>query len=95
MDIRETTVPFGKMNLTEQEKLDIIFYCKHDVFALHMEYCCAAKPYIDTKLSLGRTYDVPEKVCYASTNAVLAGIVLGAERVHGTTIVDPTIYIYE
>jgi len=95
MDIRETTVPFGKMNLTEQEKLDIIFYCRHDVFALHVHYVCVAKPYIDTKLALGKTYDIPAKTCYASTNAVLSGKVLGAERMSGTTIIDPTIIIYE
>ena len=95
MDIRETTVPFGKMNLTQEEKDEIIFYCKHDVFALHVQYVCVSKPYINTKLSVGRTYSLPEDVCYESTNAVLAGKVLGAERVHGTTIVDPTITIYE
>ena len=95
MDIRETTVPFGKMDLSPIEKCDIIFYCKHDVFALHVQYACVSKPYIDTKLSLGRTYDLPAKVCYASTNAVLTGKMLGAERVSGTTIVDPTIVIYE
>lgn len=95
MDIRETTVPFGKMNLTTTEKDEIIYYCKHDVFALHVHYACVAKPYVDTKLSLGKTYDLPAKICYESTNAVLAGKVLGAERVSGTTITDPTIYIYE
>jgi hypothetical protein len=95
MDIRETDVPFGKTNLTEEEKTNIIYYCKHDVYALHVQYVCVAKPYVDTKLSLGYTYDIPEKVCYESTNAVLAGKVLGAERVSGTTIKDPTIYIYE
>jgi len=95
MDIRETTVPFGKMNLTTQEKLDIKHYCQHDVYALHVHYACVAKPYIDTKLSLGKTYDIPAKVCYESTNAVLSGKVLEAERTSGTTIKDPTIYIYE
>lgn len=95
MDIRETTVPFGKVDLTDQDKADIIYYCKHDVYALHVHYACVAKPYIDTKLSLGRTYDIPEKVCYASTNAVLSGKVLEAERFPGTTITDPTIVIYE
>lgn len=95
MDIRETTVPFGKMNLTQEDKDEIIFYCKHDVFALHVKYVTVSRPYINTKLSLGKTYNIPEKVCYESTNAVLAGKVLGAERVHGTTIVDPTITIYE
>jgi len=95
MDIRETTVPFGKMSLTAAEKEDIIFYCKHDVFALHVHYVCVAKPYIETKVDLALTYDIPEKTAYECTNAVLVGKVLGAERVHGTTIVDPTIRIYE
>ena len=95
MDVRETTVPFGKMNLTAKEKEEIIYYCKHDVFALHVMYACVSRPYIDTKLSLGKTYGLEPKVCYASTNAVLVGKVLGAERVHGTTITDPTIVIYE
>lgn len=95
MDIRETTVPFGKTNLTKEEKDDIIFYCKHDVYALHVFYACVSKPYVDTKLSLGKTYELPEKICYESTNAVLTGKVLGATRVNGTTIVDPTITIYQ
>lgn len=95
MDIRETTVPFGKMNLTEQEKADIMYYCKHDVYALHVHYVCVAKPYIDTKLGLAETYDLTEKTAYACTNAVLVGKVLGAERVHNTKITDPTIIIYE
>lgn len=95
MDIRETTVPFGTQNLTTEQKAEIIYYCKHDVFALHVHYIVVAKPYIDTKLSLGKTYDISEKVCYASTNAVLSSKVLGAERVSGTTIKDPTIIIYQ
>lgn len=95
MDIRESKVPFNKLNLTLQDKEDIIFYCKHDVYALHVHYACVAKPYIETKVDLALTYDIPEKVAYESTNAVLVGKVLGAERVHGTTIIDPTIVIYE
>lgn len=95
MDIQECPVPFGKMNLKDTEKEQIIYYCKHDVYALHVHYACVAKPYISTKLSLGKTYNVPAKVCYESTNAVLAGKVLEAERVSGTTITDPTIHIYE
>lgn len=95
IDIRETTVPFNKTNLTEQEKDEIIFYCKHDVYALHIVYIDCSKPYVDTKLSLCRTYGLTDKVAYESTNAVLTGKVVGAERVHGTTIVDPTIKIYQ
>lgn len=95
MDIRETTVPFGKMNLTPEDKADIIYYCKHDVFALHVHYVCVSKPYISTKLVLARNYELTDKEAYESTNAVLVGKVLGAERAHGTTIIDPTITIYE
>lgn len=95
MDIRETTVPFGKMDLTKQDKEDIIYYCKHDVYALHVHYACVAQPYIETKLDLAETNDIAPKIAYASTNAVLVGKVLGAERVHGTKITDPTITIYE
>lgn len=95
MDIRETTVPFGKRNLTDTDKDEIIYYCKHDVYALHVHYAVVAKSYIDTKLDLGGMYDYSPKVCYESTNAVLVGKVLGAQRVSGTTIVDPTIVIYE
>lgn len=93
IDIRETTVPFGKVDLTQTEKDDIIFYCKHDVYALHVFYWTCSKAYIDTKLDLCDTFDLTHKVGYTNTNANLAGKVLKAERVHGTTIVDPTITI--
>lgn len=95
MDIRETTVPFDKENLTDNDKAEIIFYCKHDVYALHVQYVCMTKPYVDTKLALCKTYNMPESIGYQSTNAVLSGKVLGAERMHGTTIVNPSITIYQ
>ena len=44
MDIRETTVPFDKEDLTDDDKAQIIFYCKHDVYALHVNYVCMSKP---------------------------------------------------
>lgn len=94
IDIRETTVPFGKINLTQQEKDNIIFYCKHDVYALHVLYWTTSKPYIDTKIQLCDTFGLNRKTGYINTNAVLSGKVLEAQRVHGTTIVDPTISIY-
>lgn len=93
MDIRECEVPFGKTNLTPLEKAQIIYYCCHDVFACHVYYLCVAKPYVDTKLALCKTYGFTEKQAYESTNAVLSGKVLEATRQHGTTIKDPTIII--
>ncbi len=95
IDIRETTVPFGKEDLTPQEIEDIIFYCKHDVFALHIVYLCYSQVYVDTKLKLAQLFNLPEVTAYQSTNAVLAGKVLCATRAHGTTISDPTITIHD
>lgn len=93
MDIRETTVPFDKEDLTEQDKADIIYYCKHDVYALHVLYVTTSKPYVDTKIQLCDTFGLERKVGYKNTNAKLCCKVLGAERVHGTTVSDPTITI--
>lgn len=95
LDIRETTVPFNKENLTEQDKKDIIFYCKHDVYALHVHYSSVARAYVDTKLKLSQIFDIPLRTAYMSTNAILSGKVLDAQRVHGTTIKDPTLVIYQ
>ena len=95
IDIRETTVPFDKETLTEQDKLDIIKYNKHDVYALHVVYVTTSKSYIDTKIQLCDIYNLSHKIGYTNTNATLSGKVLGAERVHGTTITDPTITIHE
>ena len=94
MDIRETTVPFGTIALTDAEKDNIIFYCKHDVYALHVLYWTTSKPYIDTKIQLCDTFGLDRKVGYTNTNAVLSGKVLEAQRVHGTQVIDPTITIY-
>lgn len=95
LDIRETTVPFGKEDLTEQDKEDIIFYCKHDVYSLHVYYVCVSKGYIDTKINLCQSFGLQTRIGYVNTNANLCGHVLEAERVHGTTIKDPTITIRE
>ena len=93
IDIRETIVPFDKVNLTEQDKQDIIFYNKHDVYALHVLYVTTSKAYIDTKIQLCKIFDLPLKTGYINTNANLSGKVLEAQRVHGTLATDPTITI--
>lgn len=93
MDIRETTVPFDKVVLTRQDKDNILFYCKHDVYALHVFYHTMSKAYIDTKVGLCDTFGLSRKIAYTNTNANLAGKVLEAERAHGTTITNPTLTI--
>lgn len=93
MDIRETTVPFDKEDLTQADKDEIIFYCKHDVYALHVLYWTVSKAYIDTKISLCETFGIDRKIGYKNTNANLVGRVLEAQRAHGTTMVNGSISI--
>ena len=80
LDIRETTVPFDKEDLTEDEKAEIIDYCKHDVWSGMHFYKRVLKSFVSTKLLVGKVFDIPVDVCYKSTNANLSGKVLGARR---------------
>ena len=80
LDIRETTVPFDKEDLTDEDKDAIIFYCKHDVWSSMMFYKVILKPFIASKLAVGRVFNIPMDVCYKSTNAKLSAIALGAKR---------------
>lgn len=93
MDIRETTVSFDKVELTNEDKENIIFYCKHDVYALHVYYWVTTKPYLDTKLTLCEKYGFDRKLAYTNTNAVLVGKFLYAEKTSGSEIRDPRIHI--
>lgn len=80
LDIRETTVPFDKEDLTAAEKAEIISYCKHDVWSSMQFYKIVLKPFIDTKLLVGRVFNIPMDVCYKSTNAQLSARVLSAKK---------------
>ena len=93
IDIRETTVPFDKPNLTPDDISNIIYYCKHDVYALHVLYVTTSKAYVDTKIQLCDTFGLPRKTGYTNTNANLACKVLEATRAHGTLISNPVITI--
>ena len=80
LDIRETTVPFDKEDLTEEDKADIISYNKHDVWSSMMFYKVILKPFIASKLAVGRVFNIPMDVCYKSTNAKLSALALGAKK---------------
>lgn len=80
LDIRETTVPFDKEDLTEDDKLDIISYNKHDVYSSMMFYKVILKPFVASKLAVGKVFDIPMDVCYKSTNANLSAKALGAVK---------------
>lgn len=80
LDIRETDVPFDKEILTDEDKEEIISYCKHDVWATMMFYKLILKPFVASKLLVGKIFNLPADVCYKSTNANLSGAALGAMR---------------
>ena len=82
LDIRETTVPFDKEDLTEEDKAEIISYNKHDVWSSMMFYKVILKPFIESKLAVGRVFNIPIDVCYKSTNAKLSALAIGAVRTH-------------
>ena len=80
LDIRETTVPFDKEDLTDEDKEAIIYYCKHDVWSLMMFYKVILKPFVASKLAVGRVFNIPMDVCYKSTNAKLSALAINATK---------------
>lgn len=80
LDIRETEVPFDKEDLTDEDKQNTIYYCKHDVWSSMVFYKKILKPFIASKLLVGKVFNIPIATCYKSTNARLSAIALGAQR---------------
>lgn len=80
LSVEETTVPFGKSDLTDTEKDDIIKYNKHDVYSSMYWYLHTVKPFVDTKLILCRKFNIPEKYGYNCTNAGLVSKALHVEK---------------
>ena len=68
MMVHESTVPFGKVDLTEEEKEDIVSYCKHDVYAVSV-LLRARWSYILSKLNVSKLSSLSEKECLKNTSA--------------------------
>jgi hypothetical protein len=81
LDILESSVDFNKEDLTEEDKADIIYYNKHDVYACMYFYLKVMKGYVKNKLLIGKKFGIPESECYMCTNANLVARALGAQRV--------------
>lgn len=77
MSIKESDVSFDKEDLTEEEKEEIIKYCKHDVLATVklLEY---RREYVDSKKMLSEMFNIPLATALKSTNAKLCAMVLDA-----------------
>ena len=80
LNILESNVSFDKEILSEDDKNDLIFYCKQDVYAAMKYYMEVVHPYMLTKLAMGKKFNIPLSTCYASTNARLVSIALNAKR---------------
>jgi len=80
LNILESSVDFNKEYLTEQDKEDMTYYCRQDVYAAMIYYKEVVHPYSQTKLLMGKTFNIDEKTCYTSTNARLVALALGAKR---------------
>ena len=78
-DMRETSVPFDiKRKLTEEEMLETIKYCKHDVEQT-MEVFIRNKADFDAHMSLIKTFKLPMK-SISRTQAQLSAMAIGCVR---------------
>ncbi len=80
LSVVETSVPFDKENLTEEDKEDIKKYCFHDVFSAMWWYVQIVHPFINAKLALCKKFNLPEKNAYNLTNAGLVALALRVKR---------------
>ena len=81
LDILESSVPFNKEDLTDEEKADVIYYCKQDVYAAIKFYEKIVQPYTKAKMALARKAGIDERTARACTNAKLVSLALNAMEV--------------
>lgn len=80
MDIRETTVPFNiDRPLTEEEKVEVEFYCDHDVDSTDI-LDDLRQGYLFSKRTLGNEQGMDEARALYMTNAKLTAAYLNAEQ---------------
>lgn len=78
LDIRESTVPFDiDRPLTEEERQETEFYCKHDVDTAE-KILDLRKDYFQNKINIGRLAGIDEVKAMGMTNAKLTAALLKA-----------------
>ena len=80
LSILESSVPFDKTDLTDADKEDMTYYCKHDVWSAMVWYLKIVQPFVASKLLVCKHFGVEERYGYIYTNAQLVGKALGAKR---------------
>lgn len=91
LSVLESSVDFNKVDLTEEDKADLIYYCRQDVYASMQFYAKVVHPYTLTKMNLGKHFGIDEDTCHKSTNAKLVSMALGAVRKHHDDAEEETI----
>jgi hypothetical protein len=76
----ESNVPFGKENLTEEDKEDIIKYNIHDVRAQIMIFTRRLKGYYTPKIILAELFELNPIECLKQTNPNLSAMILSAKK---------------
>ena len=77
--IKESDIPFGKENLSEEDKKEIIKYCKHDVFATN-KLVGARWGYLNAKANCSKLSDLNEAECIKNTAAKVCAKMLHAKQ---------------
>lgn len=79
LSVQETSVPFDKADLTEDDKRDIEGYCRHDVYSAMWWYVQVVHPFIGAKIALCKKFNLPERNAYNCTNAGLVAMALNVK----------------
>ena len=80
--IKESDIPFGKEHLTEEDKQEIINYCKHDVFATN-RLVKARWGYLTAKATCSKLSALSEAECLKNTAPkVCAKMIYAKQKTH-------------
>lgn len=80
LNILECSIDFNQEELSAADKDDIIYYCKHDVYASMRVFFDVCYDYTKTKVLLGKKFGISEAVCRSNTNPGLTSILLKAVK---------------
>ena len=80
LNVLESSIDFNQEELTENDKQEVILYCKQDVYATMKYFEKIVIYYSKNKELICKTFNINNKLAYTSTNATLVGMVLNAAR---------------
>lgn len=78
LNILESSVPFNKEILSNEDIDDILYYCKHDVYSSMVFYEKVCKGYTHTKNNLAKRFNISEDISRKCTNAKIVAKILDA-----------------